>query len=547
MNASRAVGLTAILVTAIGAAYPLAASSGAGSLTGVVVDDQRRPVAAARVGLLGPAGVTVRSTLTKQDGGFTFDGIAPGRYTLGVMKIGYESILFGQKRARGEGVAIPIRAEETTVTIVAPRGGTISGLVRDAMGRPVPGSVVRAIRVDGGPGQSNPNTMQRANSIGEYRLWGLSPGQWVIAASFDVSSSHEFAVEESEGRHRTMILAPVYFPGVSGQEMAQPVSVRAGQRATGIDVTIKPVAAGRIEGVINATPDTTLEHSSVRILGHSDVLRYTSPAQVDREGRFQFRGIEAGLHTLVYQALSFDRSALERSVMHWAAAEVLVTADEIATVTLTPREGARLSGRTEFAGPAAPADRDRFPFEIETIDGPFVGVSTSGYGERRDGPRFWFTGLAPGRTSIRARWPPEGWWLAAALAADRDILDFPIELRPGDVVEDLRVVFSSQQTGVAGVVTTSDGVPAWDHEVVVFPIDRSYWRPGARRIRIAQPDLDGRFEVTALPPGEYALALNRSPDLDVLSHPARLDTLVVSAARISVSAGSIVQQTLTVR
>src|SRR5437868_4995964 len=67
--------------------YPQAApaprSSGKGSIDGIVVDDQSKPVAAAEVLLVPPSQLVsaLRSYTTGANGAFHFEGLAPDRYS----------------------------------------------------------------------------------------------------------------------------------------------------------------------------------------------------------------------------------------------------------------------------------------------------------------------------------------------------------------------------------------------------------------------------------------------------------------------------------
>lgn len=103
------------------------------------------------------------------------------------------------------------------------------------------------------------------------------------------------------------------------------------------------------------------------------------------------------------------------------------------------------------------------------------------------------------------------------------------------------------ESGVIGAVRTAAGAPRFDHEVIVFPVDSRYWLPNARRIRVAAPDVDGQFEVPRLPPGDYAVAANRRPEIDPLRDPSTLATVTGAATRVSVQSGAMSRTTLVIR
>src|SRR5688572_666453 len=71
-----------------GPAAPLEATPTTGILRGVVVDAAIRPLAGVRITVPQPDG-TERNATTPEDGGFAFDGLAPGAYVVHARRLGY--------------------------------------------------------------------------------------------------------------------------------------------------------------------------------------------------------------------------------------------------------------------------------------------------------------------------------------------------------------------------------------------------------------------------------------------------------------------------
>jgi hypothetical protein len=78
--------------------------------------------------------------------------------------------------------------------------------------------------------------------------------------------------------------------------------------------------------------------------------------------------------------------------------------------------------------------------------------------------------------------------------------------------------------------------PTFEYAVVAFPADERYWRPGSRRIRIAQPDTDGQYALCGLPAGDYFVA---AADIgaDEATDPATLAGLRQNAPRVAIGDG----------
>ena len=115
------------------------------------------------------------------------------------------------------------------------------------------------------------------------------------------------------------------------------------------------------------------------------------------------------------------------------------------------------------------------------------------------------------------RRPPSEWILKAATAGGRDILDLPIDVGAGAELTDVVLTFTDRLTEIGGTVLTGSDQPVADAIVVAFAADNRYWRTGSRRIRRAVTDLDGRYAMRALPPGEYRIAVIDASDRDFLT------------------------------
>jgi hypothetical protein len=64
-------------------------------------------------------------------------------------------------------------------------------------------------------------------------------------------------------------------------------------------------------------------------------------------------------------------------------------------------------------------------------------------------------------------------------------------------------------TRLRGTLLDDRQEPTRDATVVVFPSAREGWSEGSRSVKTTRPDQQGRWEIKALPPGDYlAIALD---------------------------------------
>ena len=144
------------------------------------------PVRRARVTLSGAELRGGRSTLTNDEGQFTFAALPAGRFTLTASKAGYVDVPFGAKRPGRPGTPIQLADKQKleNANIALPKGSVITGMVIDENGEPAPGTQVRVMRFVMRTGERTLQSAGQAQSDdrGFYRVWGLQPGEYLISA-----------------------------------------------------------------------------------------------------------------------------------------------------------------------------------------------------------------------------------------------------------------------------------------------------------------------------------------------------------------------------
>lgn len=568
------IALTSPVVVAQQPAREIPRKPGVGtaSISGIVVTDDvdARPLRRARVFLNNADEEIARTTISDDAGGFRFDRLPAGRYTIGGAKEGYVATNFGALRPGGAGspVVLADGVSRTDTRLPLPRGAVITGTLLDPEGNPIPGVAMRALRYGytrNGERRLTPVTTTMASHItddrGVYRIYGLPPGEYTIAAPAipSLSTGDEILMmTESDVRRaldevrqasrqlstmaaengassvgggdepRAAGFATVYYPGtpVASQSLMIPLA-RAEERI-GIDFQLQYVPMSTIHGSVIGPSSMISFLTTVHLVATDEVvLSDTNSAarrtSVTAKGEFSFANVPPGSYVVVAKAGQSGTSVL------WATADVVVDGQSQPEVALSMQQGLTVSGRVAFQGRAPVPTATRLRVVLAPVlSGAQVSLASTPARVDASG-RFSITGVTAGRYRLEASIDgPSPWMLASSIVSGRDVLDAPIDLRQS--LDGAVVTFSDSQAELSGVVRDSPGRPLNGDTVMMFPVDRTLWTPGARRIRAVQSAVDGTFQFRRLPAGEYYVAAVGDADEGEWYDPLLLDRLAASSA-----------------
>ena len=158
-----------------------------GRITGhVIAGDNGRPVKRARVFAAAAELQGGRGMLTDDNGVFDFTELPAGRYTITASKSGFVSLSYGQRRPLQSGTPLQLADGQQLkdINFQLPRGSVIGGHVLDEDGDAMPGVMVRVMRYQylQGERRLTPAGNGQTDDKGQYRVWGLMPGDYYINA-----------------------------------------------------------------------------------------------------------------------------------------------------------------------------------------------------------------------------------------------------------------------------------------------------------------------------------------------------------------------------
>lgn len=337
---------------------------GTGAIAGVVVaEGTGLPVRRASVTLSGAELRGGRSSLTDDQGRFTFQALPAGRFMLMASKAGYVNNAFGAKRAGRPGTPIQLaegqKLERLSVSL--PRGGVITGVVVDENGEPSPNTTVRVLRYVLRTGE---RTLQQVgqdqtDDRGIYRVFQLQPGEYVVSAvprNLSIGGLRETMAAEIEAlarqvqsarggaglggmgagpgaamltdrlaalqqqmtgmeQQQSVAYAPVYYPGTPSISAASSVMLGIGEERTGVDFQLQLVSTARVSGVIQSAAGALPQGTQIALVSADRGSTFAVPGvgnsmtRVGGDGRFTFSNVTPGQYVLQARSTAREGAA----------------------------------------------------------------------------------------------------------------------------------------------------------------------------------------------------------------------------------------------
>jgi len=409
------------------------------------------------------------------------------------------------------------------------------------------------------------------NDLGQFRIYGLPPGEYYVTATLRNSSTMVIDMLGSgaggpSASNQTSGYAATYYPSTPNPAEAQRVAVAVGQELASVDIQLQPVRLAKITGVAVGADGKPMAGAMVMLM---PTLRESAmlfapggTSRTNSDGQFTLNGVTPGEYSLQVQssgstfmttaggnAMTFafstttDRAAggapgAPQQEREFAMTNVTVAGEDISGMVVVGMRGAKASGTLVFDSGAKPEGIAGVRVTTPAVDNDGNPMPSFGAGAVKDTGAFEVDGLIGARL-FRAANLPKGWFLKRVTAKGEDITDKGMEFKPGEEVSGIEIELTNRSTTITGAVTDDKGQPYKDYTVVIFTDDESNWTLTANRwMASARPDQEGRFRFSALPPGSYyAIAMEYVPTGE-WQDPEWLARAAKKATRISLDEGA---------
>ena len=551
---------------------PQVSVAGTASIAGVVVaDDQARtPLRNVRVSIQRSGVEDTRTVSTDDQGRYQLASLPPGAYTMSFVKAPYVGLTYGAPKPGmpGRDIALADGEQFAAAPVALFRGAVIAGRLRDRNGRPVASTTVTATQFVINDGRRFPRSSSGAsasaetNAHGEYRIFGLLPGEYVVYANNRQSTPQRetTAAEVAWTRQpagqappppRPFGYVPTFFGG-SDSEGAAVVRLTRSEERLGLDMVMQAVPVTRVAGIVSGPGGESIR-APVMFLMPVTGLEFFSAllplsATMQGDGSFSFGLVPRGSYRLLVatrEPVPVMPSGTQSTAKLWADVPVEVGSTDVGALSIQLQPTLTVTGTMSVAATAPPA------WNLQA-----ARISLSQHGDinanqiasitsvvAADGS-FKVLGLVPGRYFAQVTVPATAgtnWVARSAVMDDVDLMDMRVEIRTDK--SGLAVTLTDTPTELSGTIGDPSGRPA-ELYVFAFSTNRAYWRMPTRRTAYVRSTEKGTYSIKNLPAGEYYLCALTELDLQMRFEPEYLQQLIGASAKITLAEGEKKQQNL---
>jgi hypothetical protein len=437
---------------------------------------------------------------TAADGRFTFKDVPPGDYRVTVMRNGYVSEAYGARGPMDPGVPLTLSSGKHVDDLIFRMvpAAIITGHVRDENGEALPWAHVTALLTYFIQGKRTlmPASSSATNDLGEYRLFNLPPGKYLLSAGYEMSQSMGMAMATAMGsREEREGLTTTYYPGTSEPLQAATINVEPGAEIRSMDFSLRPSGVFHIRGHVSGLGPGRAGFGGAVMLrkGNSRLSaampERTAPVKTE-DGTFDIDQVASGSYEIIAIEFAGDTPRATHRPVEVGGADV-------DGVDLAFEPGVTLTGHLRWedkaAAPNVPLqvslEQDEQIFNMR----PTAEVQPDGSFELKNvsADSYWVNVAGPA---------PDAYLKSAQYGSSDALRNFRVNSGSGAALE---LVASMRGARIQGVVMNSDPVPVSGVWVTLIPEDSN--RDQKRLHQSARSRANGKFEFRGVAPGDYTL------------------------------------------
>ncbi len=539
------------------------------------------------------------SAVSDAAGHFTIANVPVGRLFLRAQLDGYFAAAVDGITPRTLTIPVTVAADQSVdIRVEMVPGGIISGRVIDRNGKPMQNVTVQPLTVGYADGTITvqPSGVERVtDDRGEYRLYGLAPGEYRIVAT---PRAIAFRVAQGDGSQQETTIRTLY-PDTSVLSDSIPVSVRSGEEQSGIDIRMKATSTFRISGrVVTTLPPGPVLRRTTTDFGAAGSVRssvaemavvprepdglgdliLSMQATVKDDNTFEIRNVLPGAYDIVARLPAVDGwgngnpPGMSLAPVAFGRTSIEVRDRNLENVTVLVHQGVDLKGVVLIDGkPGAAALRIALQSdsigarENPPVYGPIleqVALYTPAIAQ--DGTftiplvpeaKYRFQ-VAPGSPQVQSQTIRLNEDVAAARPEQTGLRPLPdaayvFDIRQSGVsvydngiavgaepLSPVEVMIRTDAGGLQGTVTGSDQKPVAAATVILIPpVGR---RQNPALYKTVRSGVDGRFAFATVPPGTYKVFASQSIQPGAYQNPQFLAKIEERGMTVTVQPGQTI-------
>ena len=438
----------------------------------------------------------VRAT-TDQDGFYRFTNLAPGNYSITPSVPAYVT---AKKDPQSKTVLIGEDENVENINFALVRGGVITGRVTDADGRPVIEQQIGLYSVENLEKRLPDTPMWsdlevQTDDRGIYRMFGLNPGRYKVAAGRTDDNAYNFNSPERPNYRQ------VFHPDATEHAKGTVIEVSEGSEANNVDIVLgRALQIFSASGV--AVDDKGMPVPNLRLGVHRTIgqrIEFVNVFAVSNSrGEFLIEGLIPGKYAI-------SVSEVGGSDMHAESLSFDIIDQDIGGLTVRLGKGASLAGFVVLEN----EDKSLLSKLAEVQLRAFASArsGTGNFAMSPIGPdgSFRLAGLPGGTINLMlgSIMNPVAKGLVIA-RVERDgivSLSSRLEIKDGEQLTGVRVIVSYGTATVRGMVKLENGSLPEGARILVRLTKPGEVLPNFRPLTVA--DERGHFLIDAMPAGTY--------------------------------------------
>lgn len=442
----------------------------------------------------------VYTTRTDAEGRFSISDIAPGRYSLSYDCRGYVWPAHKDGTKVTQPPLILNAGERRTLVLQLVPAGIISGRTVDADGDPVRDVRVEALQYSYTTGKRTLRTIASAqsNDRGEYRLFDVAPGAYLLAANASARIPPMIRSQERVVGSAPQGFAVAFYPDSRTLSSAARIELATGDELHGIDIRLSAESLYTVR--IKQPVSRDAVNFALRSRQNDGLDRQMNLPYVLMDGATEFLGVRPGSYVLT--ALRGTPGGGGPETFARIPIEV-VDRDIELDVPLT--SGADVTGSVHVDADPAPFPMERVHIYLRSEDPFSIRDPDTAAGANGN---FVLHGVLPESYTLQVSTPP-GSYLKSVKLGDRVLSGRQVDF--SGAAAPLSILLATDGGSISGSVENAVGEPSAGTAVTLFPEGGLHDRSDLART--VDTDNAGKYAIRDVIPGDYRIYAWASADL----------------------------------